>query len=562
MTKLSRLTRSRPPVVLLTGTCGPAMELPLLNSLDLSGVTTIRAKTARPEIIYTVSPAPPMGESSIPTAVVDWYVATLAEHVQRSRSQILFYVPKKTIGLGLASKLGVPFFESQTDPKEKIRIYDAFRSGTLQSLVATSAFGAGIDIDTVDIVVHAGSPRSMIDFSQESGRAGRKGQLSLSIVFRTVINHFAESNQAEGAKEMEQWLEGTAECRRVGLAEYLDGEVATCASLPRANLCDLCRSLGANKPSVTDDILKQIGCRLKVDSGGFLSAQASDDLQPTYQLQTHFGGLASPLQSRKRGQPEGATIGASLVGFADGTLPRSPFRVPTTPAYSSTYKRSKGDVTVDSEAAANRRALLSRVLSSDLTSPLSSVASQKASRPGSYADQLRPLLSRLVVMKGICFLCLGKGELQVHGGGCGSEMMVTSGERSIFEVINMLGNLVKFKLSANNHCQYCYLPAPEGDLDNDFHPRGKSGKCLVFASAAPKALVMASHLWEARCRVGNRICNQSEPLWLQDVLAHCRTMPEPSKENFARMLLSPTDTGELWLVRIFCHMLKQAMKRT
>jgi hypothetical protein len=139
-------------------------------------------------------------------------------------------------------------------------------------------------------------------------------------------------------------------------------------------------------------------------------------------------------------------------------------------------------------------------------------------------------------------------------------MMVTAGKKSIFEVINMLGNMVKFKLSANNHCQYCYLPSPEGDLDNGFHPNGKAKKCLVFASAAPKALVFASHLWESTCRVGRRTCTEGDPLWLQDVLAHCRAMPEPSKENFARMILSLTNTGELWLVRIFYYMLKQAMK--
>jgi hypothetical protein len=163
-------------------------------------------------------------------------------------------------------------------------------------------------------------------------------------------------------------------------------------------------------------------------------------------------------------------------------------------------------------------------------------------------------------MRGVCFICLGRGELHTHGGGCRSEVLVTAdGKKSIFEVINGLGNLVKFKLSASNHCQYCYLPSPEGDLDNGFHPNGKSKKCLVFASAAPKALVFASHVWESTCRVGRRACGTDDPLWLRDAMACCKLMPEPSKENFARVLLSSTDTGELWLLRIFYNMLKQAI---
>lgn len=78
---------------------------------------------------------------------------------------------EKAIGVDTAKTLYIPFFESATLEETKIKTFNDFAKGRLQTLVATTAFGAGIDIPTVDLVIHARSPRSMVDFAQESGRA-------------------------------------------------------------------------------------------------------------------------------------------------------------------------------------------------------------------------------------------------------------------------------------------------------------------------------------------------------------------------------------------------------
>jgi superfamily II DNA helicase RecQ len=156
------------------------MEQPMLEHLGLTNVVTVRASSSRPEIVYTVSPSPPVHDSAIPQAVASWFRTQLEKPLQSSKSQVLIYVPKKSIGVELAKTMGVPFFESGTCENEKVAIFNDFRHGRLQTLVATAAFGAGIDIPTVDLVIHAGSPRSLVDFAQESGRAGREGLWGMS----------------------------------------------------------------------------------------------------------------------------------------------------------------------------------------------------------------------------------------------------------------------------------------------------------------------------------------------------------------------------------------------
>ena len=50
------------------------------------------------------------------------------------------------------------------------------------AIVTTSALGVGMDIPDIRLIIHAGCPRSLRDFVQESGRGGRDGQTCKSIV--------------------------------------------------------------------------------------------------------------------------------------------------------------------------------------------------------------------------------------------------------------------------------------------------------------------------------------------------------------------------------------------
>ncbi len=152
------------------------------------------------------------------------------------------------------SHSSVSYYHAGLADEERRSVHDDFRRGTLRILVATNAFGMGIDKPDVRLVVHFDVPGSVEAYYQEAGRAGRDGHPAVcALLFHErdvatqeyFIQQAAnESSTAERADRMRTLLQdmlayvSVPTCRQLAILEYFndDGERA----LGPCGLCDRC----------------------------------------------------------------------------------------------------------------------------------------------------------------------------------------------------------------------------------------------------------------------------------------------------------------------------------
>ena len=85
-----------------------------------------------------------------------------------------------------AKGVEVAYFHAGLSPETKKNIQESFTSGELKVIVATNAFGMGIDKPDVRLVIHADIPGSLENYLQEAGRAGRDQQTARCVLLYTL----------------------------------------------------------------------------------------------------------------------------------------------------------------------------------------------------------------------------------------------------------------------------------------------------------------------------------------------------------------------------------------
>ena len=107
--------------------------------------------------------------------------------------------------------------------------------------MATSALGTGVDFPGIVFILHVDMPYGMIDFAQESGRAGRAGEDvdSVIVVEKGRVEVLAAKMQSIDEAVMGEFV-STQGCRRAIMSEYLDGSLVECSHDRDLARCDRC----------------------------------------------------------------------------------------------------------------------------------------------------------------------------------------------------------------------------------------------------------------------------------------------------------------------------------
>ncbi|MBY8879638.1 RecQ family ATP-dependent DNA helicase [Actinacidiphila acidipaludis] len=171
----------RPPVLALTATAAPPVQADITRGLGMRSPQVVVADFDRPNISLAMRLTQP--ERPEARAVDDRCVDVVIEH----ETPALVYALTHARCESLAERLRQDAFRAAAyhggmAARARADIQDDFFAGRLDVVVATSAFGLGIDKSDIRSVVHAGVPASIDDYYQEIGRAGRDGEPAAAVL--------------------------------------------------------------------------------------------------------------------------------------------------------------------------------------------------------------------------------------------------------------------------------------------------------------------------------------------------------------------------------------------
>jgi len=215
------------PVIALTATATPKVQGDIVHNLGLRNPHIYLSSFNRPNLEYEVRPK--VRKDQTIKGMVKFI------HENKGKSGIIYTLNRKTTE-ELAELLNVNgikagAYHAGLDSKLRAERQDKFLNEDMQVIVATIAFGMGIDKPDIRFVIHYNIPKSLENYYQETGRAGRDGMEGKCILYYShkdvsKLEHFLRDKQLSERElggqlidEMVAFAE-TGQCRRKVLMNY------------------------------------------------------------------------------------------------------------------------------------------------------------------------------------------------------------------------------------------------------------------------------------------------------------------------------------------------------
>lgn len=234
--ELGKLRKEHPgvPFMALTATANDRVRVDVVGNLNMQGCVVLQQSFNRPNLQYEIRPKNKGVLSDIHRFIAAQHSGECGIIYCLSRRACEEVADKLTQNF----KLKAQHYHAGLSKNDRIRIQERWQAGDFKIIVATIAFGMGIDKADVRFVIHHSIPKSLEGYYQETGRAGRDGQSSVCVLYfaykdtNSIKRMIDDGEGSRAQKELQhanlrqvvQFCMNRTDCRRTQVLQYF-GEI-------------------------------------------------------------------------------------------------------------------------------------------------------------------------------------------------------------------------------------------------------------------------------------------------------------------------------------------------